>query len=194
MCEPSNQAMERTATRCDIPLFLSSDAFTSIHARSRWPSLIVFSLGLMQRITVFIALSIASTALVLPDDLKLSRRIVGRWHEYRHDTRYFADGTYLADPTYNPPNARTGKWRIQGGLLIETWRFQGADADSTVVYQIIQLDHDVMRFRTLSQDGPFRPPGLVPFLAASTRGHVSLAMKRRPNQTLQPTPSRRIKG
>jgi hypothetical protein len=115
----------------------------------------------MQRAALLLALSMATTALAVPGDATLSRRIVGTWHEYRHDTRYFADGTYLTDPADNPPTARSGKWRIQGGLLIETWRFLGASANSTIVYQIIRLDEHVMRFRTLSQDGPFRPTGLV---------------------------------
>jgi hypothetical protein len=115
----------------------------------------------MRALIVLLFVSLAATAVALPDDRTLSRRLVGTWHEYRHDTRYFPDGTYLTDPAENAPNSRSGKWRIEHGRLVETWRFQGADADSSVVYQIIQLDHRVIRFRTLSQDGPFRPERLV---------------------------------
>jgi hypothetical protein len=115
----------------------------------------------MLRLAVFVALSLATNAFALPDDAALSRLIVGTWHEYRHDTRYLPDGTYLADPSENPASTRSGKWRIEGGKLIDTWRFVGAATDSRVVYQIIRLDRHVMRFRALSQDGPFRPPGLV---------------------------------
>jgi len=115
----------------------------------------------MWRVVVLLGLSVPAAALALPNDATLSRRIVGTWHEYRHDTRYFPDGTYLTDPAESPASTRSGKWRIEHGKLIETWRFQGASADSTVVQQIIQLDQHLMRFRTLSQDGPFRPQGLV---------------------------------
>ena len=115
----------------------------------------------MRRVIVLLALIVAATALALPDDTTLSRRIVGTWHEYRHDTRYFPDGTYLTDPAERPPTDRSGRWRIEHGKLIETWRFQGASEDSGVVQEIIQLDQHLMRFRTLSQDGPFRPEGLV---------------------------------
>jgi hypothetical protein len=115
----------------------------------------------MRRVVVFLVLSVAATALALPDDATLSRRIVGTWHEYRHDTRYFSDGTYLSDPADRPATDRSGRWRIEHGKLMETWRFQGASDDSTVVQQIIQLGLHSMRFRTLSQDGPFRPEGLV---------------------------------
>jgi hypothetical protein len=115
----------------------------------------------MRIVIVLLALTFAGTALALPDDAVLSRRIVGTWHEYRHDTRYFPDGTYLTDPAERPPTDRSGKWRVEHGKLIERWRFERASEDSTVVQQIIQLDQHVLRFRTLSQSGPFRPPGLV---------------------------------
>jgi hypothetical protein len=127
----------------------------------------------MRAVVILLVLSFAARALALPDDAALSRRILGTWHEYRHDTRYFPDGTYLTDPAENPPILRSGKWRIKDGNLIETWRFKGAQEDSTVVYQIIQLDQRVMRFRTLSQNGPFRPEGLKLPSGIYTRTRVS---------------------
>jgi len=127
----------------------------------------------MRAVVILLVLSFAATALALSDDAALSRRILGTWHGYRHDTRYFPDGTYLTEPAENPPTLRSGKWRIKDGNLIETWRFEGAQEDSTVVYQIIQLDQRVMRFRTLSQDSPFRPEGLKLPSGVYTRTRVS---------------------
>ena len=42
----SNQAMQRTATRCVITFSNDQNTSTSISARSRYPSLILFSLDL----------------------------------------------------------------------------------------------------------------------------------------------------
>jgi hypothetical protein len=100
----------------------------------------------------------------LPDDAVSSQRLVGSWRGPRHDLRYFADGTWMMDPQdfqlLGGQNTH-GKWRIQNGRLIETWRFLGASEDSSVVQEIIELTARSLRFRTLSQDGPFRPEGLV---------------------------------
>ncbi len=62
-------------------------------------------------------------ALALPDDATLSRLLVGTWHGHRHDTEYRADGSWIMDPPDEGDNSR-GKWRIEHGRLIETWRFR----------------------------------------------------------------------
>jgi hypothetical protein len=41
------------------------------------------------------------------------------------------------------------------------WRFEGESADSSTVHEIIELTPTCLRFRTLSQDGPGRPQGLI---------------------------------
>jgi hypothetical protein len=115
----------------------------------------------MRAIIVFLVIGSTAAASPLPDDAAISRRLVGTWHDYRHDTRYFDDGTYLVDPADRPPTDRSGKWRIKHGKLIEKWRFEGVSRDSTVVQQLIQLDRHVLKFRTLSQSGPGRPESLV---------------------------------
>lgn len=54
-----------------------------------------------------------------------------------------------------------GKWRIENGRLIETWRFLGQTSDSITVDEIIELTNTTLKIRTLSQEGPGRPQGLV---------------------------------
>jgi hypothetical protein len=54
-----------------------------------------------------------------------------------------------------------GTWRIEKAKLIETWRFLGESEDSRVIQEIVTITSHVLKFRTLSQDGPGRPEGLV---------------------------------
>ena len=109
---------------------------------------------------IFLGLTLSAIAGNLPDDATLQRLLVGTWHSYRHDTQYRPDGTWVMDPPDEGTNTR-GKWRIEHGQLIETWRFESESSDSSTVDEIIELTKNTLRFRTLSQDGPGRPEGLV---------------------------------
>lgn len=99
-------------------------------------------------------------ALALPDDAALSRLLIGTWQGPRHQTIYRADGTWMLDPPDESDNTR-GKWRIEHGKLIETWRFNGESSDSTSTEQIIELGGTTFRFRITSQEGPGKPEGQV---------------------------------
>ena len=82
----------------------------------------------MRAALVFLTLSFTAIAGSLPDDAVLSQRLVGTWRGSRHETRYFADGTWMMDPQhYELLGGQTshGKWRIENAKLIETWRFVG---------------------------------------------------------------------
>ena len=98
--------------------------------------------------------------LVLPDDATLSRLLVGTWHGHRHDTQYRADVTWITDPPDEGDNSR-GKWRIEHGRLIETWRFNGESSDSTTVDEIVELTEKIFKSRIISQEGPGRPEGQI---------------------------------
>src|SRR5437899_9519104 len=98
--------------------------------------------------------------LVLPDDATLSPLLVGTWHGHRHDTQYRADGTWILDPPDEGDNSR-GKWRIEHGRLIETWRFSGESSDSTSVEEIVELNEKIFRSRIISQQGPGKPEAQV---------------------------------
>jgi hypothetical protein len=106
------------------------------------------------------ALIAPNIALALPDDATLSRRLVGTWHGHRHDTEYRADGTWIMDPPDEGDNSR-GKWRIEHGRLIETWRFRDESSDSTSVDEIIELTEKIFKSRIISQEGPGKPEGQV---------------------------------
>ena len=106
------------------------------------------------------ALIAPNIALALPDDATLSRLLVGTWHGHRHDTEYRADGTWIMDPPDEGDNSR-GKWRIEHGRLIETWRFRDESSDSTSVEEIIELTEKVFKSRIISQEGPGKPEGQV---------------------------------
>ena len=108
-------------------------------------------------VTVFLAPMIA---LALPDDATLSRLLVETWRGHRHDTEYRADGTWIMDPPDEGDNTR-GKWRIEHGKLIETWRFSDESSDSTSVEEIIELTAKVFKSRIISQEGPGKPEGQV---------------------------------
>jgi hypothetical protein len=114
----------------------------------------------MRTVLVIVALIVPVMALALPDDATLSRLLVGTWHSYRHDTQYRADGTWILDPPDEGDNSR-GKWRIEHGRLIETWRFSHESSDSTSVEEIIELTEKIFKSRIISQEGPGRPEGQV---------------------------------
>ena len=114
----------------------------------------------MRAAFVIIALIMPVIALALPDDATLSRLLVGTWHQYRHDTQYRADRTWVLDPPDEGDNTR-GKWRIEHGRLITTWRFSGESSDSTAVEEIIELSGKIFKSRIISQEGPGRPEGQV---------------------------------
>jgi len=114
----------------------------------------------MRTAFIVVALIMPAIALALPDDATLSRLLVGTWHSYRHDTQYRADGTWVLDPPDEGDNTR-GKWRIEHGRLITTWRFSGESSDSTSVDEIIELTEKIFKSRIISQEGPGRPEGQV---------------------------------
>src|SRR5689334_2702817 len=99
-------------------------------------------------------------ALALPDDATLSRLLIGTWKGPRHQTAYRADGTWILDPPDEGDNTR-GKWRIEHGKLIETWRFDGESLDSTSTEEIIELGEKTFKSRIISQEGPGKPEGQV---------------------------------
>src|SRR6266403_302189 len=107
-----------------------------------------------------VALIVPIIALALPDDATLSRLLVGTWESPRHETQYRADGTWLLDPPDEGENTR-GKWRIEHGRLIETWRFTDETSDSSSVEEIIELTEKVFKSRIISQEGPGKPEGQV---------------------------------
>jgi len=107
-----------------------------------------------------VALIVPIIALALPDDATLSRLLVGTWESPRHDTQYRADGTWLLDPPDEGENTR-GKWRIEHGRLIETWRFTDETSDSSSVEEIIELNEKIFKSRIISQEGPGKPESQV---------------------------------
>src|SRR5213596_635830 len=114
----------------------------------------------MRTTLVIVALIVPVIALALPDDATLSRLLVGTWQGPRHETQYRADGTWVLDPPDEGDNSR-GKWRIEHGRLIETWRFSGESSDSTSVDEIIDR-RGIGRFAAeaprLNQPAVFDPP------------------------------------
>src|SRR6201993_1872247 len=114
----------------------------------------------MRATLVIVALIAPFIALALPDDSTLSRLLVGTWQGPRHETQYRADGTWILDPPDEGNNTR-GKWRIEHGRLIETWRFTDEESDSSSVEEIIELTEKVFRSRIILQEGPGKPQGQV---------------------------------
>jgi len=114
----------------------------------------------MRAALLIVALVLPNIALALPDDATLSRLLVGTWHGHRHDTEYRADGTWIMDPPDEGDNSR-GKWRIEHGRLIETWRFRDESSDSTSVEEIIELTQKIFKSGIISQEGPGKPEGQV---------------------------------
>lgn len=99
-------------------------------------------------------------ALALPEDATLTQLLIGTWHGPRHETQYRADGTWVLDPPDEGDNTR-GKWRIEHGRLIETWRLADEDSDSSSVEEIIDLTEKVFKSRIILQEGPGKPQGQV---------------------------------
>ena len=106
------------------------------------------------------AFLVPAIALALPDDATLSRLLVGTWQSPRHQTVYRADGTWLLDPPDEGDNTH-GKWRIEHGKLIETWRFSDESSDSTSTEEIIELTEWTFKSRIISQEGPGKPEGQI---------------------------------
>ena len=114
----------------------------------------------MRYALLLFALVLPNIALALPDDATLSRLLVGTWHGHRHETEYRSDGTWIMDPPDEGDNSR-GKWRIEHGRLIETWRFTDESSDSSSVEEIIELTEKIFKSRIISQEGPGKPEGQV---------------------------------
>jgi hypothetical protein len=114
----------------------------------------------MRSVFVVVGFLAPVIALALPDDATLSRLLVGTWHGPRHETQYRADGTWILDPPDEGDNTR-GKWRIEHGRLIETWRFSDESSDSTSTEEIIELTERLFKSRIISQEGPGKPEGQV---------------------------------
>ena len=108
---------------------------------------------MLTRIVAFIVL-LASPHLVVarPSDAQWSRLLIGRWHEFRHDTKFYADGTYTVDP--DEQTGPTGTWRIENGILIRHFGQQGQPADSTTNDEIVELTRRLLKIRILSVEGP----------------------------------------
>ena len=117
-------------------------------------------LGLMLRVGLVATFLAPVIALALPDDATLSRLLVGTWQGARHRTVYRADGTWMLDPPDEGDNTR-GKWRIENGKLLETWRFSDKSSDSTSTEEIIELTEKTFKSRIISQEGPGKPEGQI---------------------------------
>jgi hypothetical protein len=109
---------------------------------------------------VVVGLILPVMALALQDDATLSRLLLGTWRGPRHETQYRADGTWILDPPDEGVNTR-GKWRIEHGKLIETWRLTDETSDSSSVEEIMELTQKIFKSRIILQEGPGRPEGQV---------------------------------
>jgi len=114
----------------------------------------------MRTTVVIVALIAPAIVLALPDDSTLTQLLVGTWQGPRHETEYRADGTWFLDPPDEGDNTR-GKWRIEHGRLIETWRFIDETEDSSSVQEIIELTEKTFKSRIILQEGPGKPEGQV---------------------------------
>jgi hypothetical protein len=117
-------------------------------------------LGLMAGASLVLAFLVPAIALALPDDATLSRLLIGTWKGPRHETQYRADGSWVLDPPDDGDNTR-GKWRIEHGRLIETWRLTDETEDSSSVEEIIELTEKTFKSRIILQEGPGKPEGQV---------------------------------
>src|SRR3954470_23774005 len=115
---------------------------------------------LMRTSPVIAALILPAIALELPNDTTLTGSLVGTWQDPPHETEYRADGTWFLDPPDEGDNTR-GKWRIEHGRLIETWRFTDETEDSSSVEKIIELTDKIFKSRIILQEGPSKPAGQV---------------------------------
>jgi hypothetical protein len=100
----------------------------------------------MRALLLIALVSTITSAAAARSDRELKRLLVGRWEGTRHDYEYRRDGQWLSDPD-EPEYTSRGKWRISGGKLIETWRFQGFDHDSYCVWDILALDGTRLKIR-----------------------------------------------
>lgn len=114
----------------------------------------------MTRACLIAALLAPIIALALPDDATLTQLLIGTWKGPRHETQYCADGTWILDPPDEGDNTR-GKWRIEHGRLIETWRLTDEDSDSSSVEEILELTEKLFKSRIILQEGPGKPKGQV---------------------------------
>jgi len=113
-------------------------------------------LGLMAGASLVLAFLVPAIALALPDDATLSRLLIGTWKGPRHETQYRADGSWVLDPPDDGDNTR-GKWRIEHGRLIETWRLTDETEDSSSVEEIIELTEKTFKSRIILQEDPASP-------------------------------------
>jgi hypothetical protein len=118
------------------------------------------TLRLIIRGSLVVASLVATLAVALPDDATLSKLLVGTWQGPRHQTEYRADGTWVLDPPDEGDNTR-GKWRIEHGRLIETWRLTDETDDSSSVDEIMELTENTFKSRIVLQEGPGKPEGQV---------------------------------
>jgi len=114
----------------------------------------------MAEASLVLAFLVPTIALALPDDATLSRLLVGTWKGPRHETQYRADGSWVLDPPDDGDNTR-GKWRIEHGRLIETWRLTDETEDSSSVEEISDLTEKTFKSRIILQEGPGKPEGQV---------------------------------
>jgi hypothetical protein len=117
-------------------------------------------LGLIIGGSLVVAFLVPVLASTLPDDATLSKLLIGTWQGPRHQTQYRADGTWILDPPDEGDNTR-GKWRIEHGRVIETWRLAEETDDSSSVEEIIELTETTFKSRIILQEGPGKPEGQV---------------------------------
>ena len=95
--------------------------------------------------SILLLAAITSVYAGSPDDAKKSAMLVGEWQGSRHSTQYKADGTWRLNPLEGTTH---GKWKIEDGKFIETWRFNGDPKDSIAVYDIVALNGKKFILRT----------------------------------------------
>jgi hypothetical protein len=94
----------------------------------------------------------------LPDDTALHRLVLGTWN-------YLPPQTFRADGTWTSQN-RSGRWKIEHGRLIKTWRDAGDTTDWRAVDEIIELTPTLLRLRPALEGAQ---PGRTPFPIMSLR-------------------------
>ena len=115
---------------------------------------------MMAEASLVLAFLVPTIALALPDDATLSRLLIGTWKGPRHETLYRVDGSWVLDPPDDGDSTR-GKWRIEQGRLIETWRLTDETEDSSSVEEISDLTEKTFKSRIILQEGPGKPEGQV---------------------------------